>query len=281
MNGSASIVKKNCGIVAKKCLCPVGEWEQWGGIHAAGSGESSLLAPFAEIFLRLNPDWACSSTMQVKEDWGGIVGPLFFWVYLDISKLFLFPLPSFICAAMAGESNTPVQFLCINAGWKKGCEEMKLLKTIEMHPELPSTHRSDYGWMMARFLSGIYIQGNTEDCLGMTFGGNHIGHFLLTNLLQDRLKECSPSWVVNVASLGHNFGKIDLNCLSTQGVRELASLPWMSLTSTATASCVMFSSPMSWPRDCRAQMLPATPFTQVSALYPSYVWNLHLCPSMG
>uniref|UniRef100_A0A8C7G233 Dehydrogenase/reductase (SDR family) member 13b.1 n=1 Tax=Oncorhynchus kisutch TaxID=8019 RepID=A0A8C7G233_ONCKI len=54
----------------------------------------------------------------------------------------------------------------------------------------------------------IYIQGNTEDCLGMMFGVNHIGNFLLTNLLQVSLKECSPSRVVNVASLGHNFGKI-------------------------------------------------------------------------
>ncbi|XP_014018632.1 dehydrogenase/reductase SDR family member 13 isoform X2 [Salmo salar] len=63
--------------------------------------------------------------------------------------------------------------------------------------------------------AGIYMQGSTEDGLGMMFGVNYIGHFLLTNLLLDRLKECGPSRVVNVASLGHNFGKIDFNCLST------------------------------------------------------------------
>lgn len=49
----------------------------------------------------------------------------------------------------------------------------------------------------------------------MMFGVNHIGHFLLTNLLLDRLKECGPSRVVNVSSMAHNFGKIDFDCLNT------------------------------------------------------------------
>ncbi|XP_041796015.1 dehydrogenase/reductase SDR family member 13-like [Chelmon rostratus] len=63
--------------------------------------------------------------------------------------------------------------------------------------------------------AGIYLQGRTEDGLGMMFGVNHIGHFLLTNLLLDRLKECGPSRVVNVSSMAHNFGKIDFDCLNT------------------------------------------------------------------
>jgi len=49
----------------------------------------------------------------------------------------------------------------------------------------------------------------------MMFGVNHIGHFLLTNLLLDRLKECGPSRVVSVSSVGHNFGKINFDCLNT------------------------------------------------------------------
>ncbi|KAM9359282.1 dehydrogenase/reductase SDR family member 13-like [Symphorus nematophorus] len=62
--------------------------------------------------------------------------------------------------------------------------------------------------------AGIYMQGRTEDGLGMMFGVNHIGHFLLTNLLLDRLKECGPSRVVNLSSMAHNFGKIDFDCLN-------------------------------------------------------------------
>lgn len=59
------------------------------------------------------------------------------------------------------------------------------------------------------------MQGRTEDRLGLMFGVNHIGHFLLTNLLLDRLKECGPSRVVIVSSVAHCFGKIDFDCLNT------------------------------------------------------------------
>ncbi|XP_047450834.1 dehydrogenase/reductase SDR family member 13-like [Mugil cephalus] len=63
--------------------------------------------------------------------------------------------------------------------------------------------------------AGIYLQGRTEDGLGMMFGVNHIGHFLLTNLLLERLKACGPSRVVTVSSVFHHFGKIDFDCLNT------------------------------------------------------------------
>ncbi|KAM9425049.1 dehydrogenase/reductase SDR family member 13-like [Pholidichthys leucotaenia] len=63
--------------------------------------------------------------------------------------------------------------------------------------------------------AGIYMQGRTSDGLGLMFGVNHIGHFLLTNLLLERLKKCGPSRVVNVSSIGHNFGKVDFDCLNT------------------------------------------------------------------
>jgi len=63
--------------------------------------------------------------------------------------------------------------------------------------------------------AGIFMQGKTDDGLGMMLGVNHIGHFLLTNLLLERLKECGPSRVVNVASEAHKMGRIDFAYLST------------------------------------------------------------------
>ncbi|KAL2095371.1 hypothetical protein ACEWY4_010090 [Coilia grayii] len=68
--------------------------------------------------------------------------------------------------------------------------------------------------------AGIAIDGKTEDGFGMIFGVNHLGHFLLTLLLLDRLKQCGPSRIVNVSSMGHRAASIDFNCLSTH--RDLA-----------------------------------------------------------
>jgi NAD(P)-dependent dehydrogenase (short-subunit alcohol dehydrogenase family) len=63
--------------------------------------------------------------------------------------------------------------------------------------------------------AGVYLTRRiaTVDGLESTFATNHLGPFLLTNLLLDLLKANAPSRIVNVTSDAHNGAKINFEDL--------------------------------------------------------------------
>ncbi|XP_002739902.1 retinol dehydrogenase 11-like [Saccoglossus kowalevskii] len=62
----------------------------------------------------------------------------------------------------------------------------------------------------------------TEDGYDIVFSSNHLGHFLLTNLLMDKLRENGGGRVINIASDMYMFGKINLENLNHNSDRTQA-----------------------------------------------------------
>jgi NAD(P)-dependent dehydrogenase (short-subunit alcohol dehydrogenase family) len=55
--------------------------------------------------------------------------------------------------------------------------------------------------------AGLVARGLTKDGFELTFGTNHIGHYLWTRLLLDRLKQAGRARIVNVSSHSHYRAK--------------------------------------------------------------------------
>ena len=65
-------------------------------------------------------------------------------------------------------------------------------------------------------IMGLPERTLTQDGFEMQFGVNHLGHFLLTNLLLDRIKEAPSARIVTVSSKAYSTGHIDFDNLNSE-----------------------------------------------------------------
>uniref|UniRef100_A0A8K9UP47 Retinol dehydrogenase 12 n=1 Tax=Oncorhynchus mykiss TaxID=8022 RepID=A0A8K9UP47_ONCMY len=66
--------------------------------------------------------------------------------------------------------------------------------------------------------AGVMVcpHGKTADGFEMQIGVNHMGHFLLTHLLVDLIKRSTPARIINVSSMAHSWGTINLDDINSE-----------------------------------------------------------------
>ena len=110
--------------------------------------------------------------------------------------------------------------------------------------------------------AGLTLQRRreTEDGFEETFGVNHLGHFLLTDLLVERLRATAPARVVVVSSNAHKSARRGLDFDDLQGERRYR---WMDAYNKSKLANLYFTREL-------ARRLDGTDVT-VNALHPGFV----------
>ncbi|HEX2688415.1 MAG TPA: SDR family oxidoreductase [Kofleriaceae bacterium] len=112
--------------------------------------------------------------------------------------------------------NTNVEFVQLDLGdlaSVRACADAVLARNLPIH-----------GLINNAGLAGHH--GVTKDGFEMTWGTNHLGHYLLTRLLLDRVKQAGSARIINVASKSHYAAKgIDWDAMrrptkTTTGMHE-------------------------------------------------------------
>jgi retinol dehydrogenase 12 len=90
------------------------------------------------------------------------------------------------------------------------------LSSLEDVRRFAANFKSEYGRLdvLINNAGAMYLgRAETADGYEMTFGVNHLSHFLLTNLLMDTLKASAPSRIINVSSAAHERATLDFGDL--------------------------------------------------------------------
>ena len=131
-------------------------------------------------------------------------------------------------------------------------------------------------------------RGITQQGFELAFGANHLGHFLLTLLLLDKLKSSAPARVVTVASRAHRMAfkgmpwdKLQQSSSSLSGVPEYAVSKLANILFSRQLAAVLSASGVS----CYA-LHPGVVATEVWREVPRFLqpllrWRGMLTPEQG
>jgi len=81
--------------------------------------------------------------------------------------------------------------------------------------------------------AGLVTRGTTKQGFELIFGVNHLGHYLLTRLLLDKLKATPGARIVNVASAGHYRAKGIDWAAQQQTTRSITGFPEYTVSKLA------------------------------------------------
>lgn len=159
------------------------------------------------------------------------------------------------CAAVAEEiktkaHNSAVEYLVAD------------LSSMEAVRDLARRFKSKYNHLHVLVNNvGAYFMSRHEtvDGLELTFALNHLGVFLLTNLLLDTLKASAPSRIVNVSSAAHVGARLNFDDLQN---RKGFGIGWPVYAQSKLAN-ILFTHEL-------ARRLEGTGVT-VNALHPGFV----------
>ncbi|XP_063063035.1 retinol dehydrogenase 12, like isoform X2 [Engraulis encrasicolus] len=89
-------------------------------------------------------------------------------------------------------------------------------KSIREFAELINKEESQLNILINNAGVMVCPYGKTADGFETQIGVNHIGPFLLTYLLLDLIKKSAPARIINVSSVAHKYGSINLEDLNSE-----------------------------------------------------------------